>query len=251
MYNINKILFKLNAKQHLSILISSSLILLPIDLQALPSGQHTVSGNVAFQSSQNQLTVTASNKAIINYNSFNIGSNERVNFIQPNANAVVLNRVILANPSSILGTLNANGRVFLINPAGIYFGKNSVVNANSFLATTLNITDNDFLNNNYNFQQMKNMLGSYIIQKGSITVSPEGFVVLAAPFVSSEGAIMAKSGHVVIGATDNFFIQFDTNGLIQYDYKKTTKKMHLLSYQKSMQTVLLTMLSIQMRCKKL
>jgi len=222
MLSSKKIFYTLNPKQPLAVALSFSLIMLPIQLQALPSGQRVVAGSASFEKTLNNLNITTSNKAIINYNSFNIGAKEGVRFIQPSANAVVLNRVIQANPSSILGSLNANGKVFLVNPAGIFFGANSVVNANSFLATTLNISDNDFLNGNYQFQQMKNMTKSYIIQKGSISVSPQGFVILTSPFVSSEGSIIAKAGHINIGATDNFYIQFDSNGLIRYDYQKNT-----------------------------
>jgi len=68
MKNLQKILFKLNVKQHLSVLISSSLILLPVEVQALPSGERVVAGSAAFKAVQNQLTVTTSNRAIINYN---------------------------------------------------------------------------------------------------------------------------------------------------------------------------------------
>ncbi len=216
-------IYKLNFKEHISILISLSLVLLPVSLQALPGGSRVVNGNVNISTTANTMNITASNRAIINYKSFNINSNEAVKFIQPNSSSVVLNRVISSNPSSILGQLNANGRIFLVNPAGIYFGKNSVVNANSFLATTLNITDKDFLNNNYNFEQMKDMAKSYIIQKGTISVSPNGFVVLTSPFISNDGAIIAKTGHIVLGASDNFYIQFGPNGLINYNYKSTSQ----------------------------
>ena len=214
---------RLNFKQHISILISLSLVLLPVNLQALPSGAQVVNGVVGISTTSNSMSITASNRAIINYDKFNINTNEIVKFIQPNSNSVVLNRVISSNPSSILGQLNANGNVFLVNPAGIYFGKNSVVNVNSLLATTLNISNEDFLNDNYNFEQMKDMAKSYIIQKGTISVSPNGFVVLASPFISNDGAIIAKTGHIVLGASDNFYIQFDPEGLVNYSYKGDVK----------------------------
>jgi|GEM_PF-3071141 len=220
MLSFKKIFYTLKPKQYLSVVLSFSLLMLPIQLQALPAGQRVMAGSASFAKTLNNLKITTSNKAIINYNSFNIGTKEGVLFVQPSINSVVLNRVIQANPSSILGSLNANGNVFLVNPAGIFFGANSIVNANSFLATTLNISDDNFLNGNYQFQQMKDIAQSYIVQKGSISVSPQGFVVLASPFVSSEGSIMAKAGHINIGATDNFYIQFDSGGLIRYDYQK-------------------------------
>jgi len=207
-------------KPLMAILISIALITLP--LNALPIGAQRAAGSVQISQNAKNMLIKASNRAIINYKSFNIGLREGVRFIQPSSSSVVLNRVIQANPSSILGTLNANGRVFLVNPAGIFFGANSVVNANSFIATTLNIKDSDFLSGNYAFNQMKDRANSYIVQKGKINISDNGFVVLASPLVSSEGSIIAKSGHIVIGATDNYYMQFDPSGLIKYDYKPMT-----------------------------
>ncbi len=217
---INKFI-NLSNKQHIALIMSIAFFMLPIQIQALPSGARVAAGLASFNKNGNHLNITTSNKAIINYNSFNIGRKEGVRFIQPSSSSVVLNRVVKANnPSSILGSLNANGRVFLVNPAGIYFGANSKVNANSFLATTLNITNDNFLKGNYQFNKMKNYADSYIVQKGSITVSPEGFVILASPLLSSQGSIMAKAGHITLGATDNFYVEFDPSGLVRYDYKQ-------------------------------
>jgi len=142
---INKFI-NLSNKQHIALIMSIAFFMLPIQIQALPSGARVAAGLASFNKNGNHLNITTSDKAIINYNSFNIAKKEGVRFIQPSSSSVVLNRVVKANnPSSILGSLNANGRVFLINPAGIYFGANSKVNANSFLATTLNITNDNFL----------------------------------------------------------------------------------------------------------
>ncbi len=205
-------------KRFVSIIVSWALVFLPVYVQALPKGQQVVNGDVSFNSSTNQLNITASNKAIINYSSFNIAKNEAVNFIQPSINSVVLNRVISSNPSSILGSLNANGKVFLINPAGIVFGASSSINTNSFLATTLDIKDSDFLNEKYLFKQNQNFAPSYILQRGKISVNPDGFIVLTSPFVKQEGVLLAKTGNIAIGAVNNFYINFDSLGLIKFDY---------------------------------
>jgi len=214
-------------KQCISISVSLSLILLPIPVQALPARQGVVNGTVSFDNTVlNTLSITASNKAIINYDKFNIGSNESVKFIQPSTDSIVLNRVIGANnPSSIIGSLSANGNIFLINPAGIIFGKDSHINTNSFLATTLDITDENFKNGEYTFSQKNDIPPSYILQKGEIKVSPTGFVVLAAPLVKSDGFIYAKAGNIHIGAVDNFSINFDGQKLVSFSYnpKDATK----------------------------
>jgi len=94
----------------------------------------------------------SSSSAIINWNTFNIGVNESVRFNQPGASSVVLNRVTGGlGPSEILGTLTANGRVFVINRDGILFGPGSVVNTAGFLATTHDIKNSDFMAGRYNF----------------------------------------------------------------------------------------------------
>ena len=210
----------LNLKQYGSIVVSFYLIVTPA--YALPTGAKVAHGDAKFKVEQNKMQITTSDKTIINYRTFNIGSREIVQFIQPSSHSIVLNRVITSNPSSILGTLNANGRVFLINPSGIIFGRNSHINVNGLIATTLNISDKDFLNSNYKFSQLKNMPKSFIIQSGNIHVSNNGFVVLAAPFVKNNGVIIARRGIIHIGAVDNFYINFDRKGVVMFSYHPST-----------------------------
>ena len=81
----------------------------------------------------------SSNRAILDWNSLNIGSSAQVNFVQPSPAAVALNRVVGQDPSQILGRLTANGQVFLVNPNGIYFGRNAQVDVAGLVATTHNI----------------------------------------------------------------------------------------------------------------
>ena len=94
----------------------------------------------------------SSQRAIINWSTFNIGSGETTRFIQPNSSSVALNRVIGGlGPTQISGTLTANGQVFLINRDGVLFGPNSVINTAGFLATTNDIKNSDFMAGKYNF----------------------------------------------------------------------------------------------------
>jgi len=84
-------------------------------------------------------------KAILNWKSFDIGPQNSVEFKQPTETSIALNRINeRANPSQILGELKANGQVYLYNPNGFVFGKNSRVNVNSLVATTLNVSDEAF-----------------------------------------------------------------------------------------------------------
>jgi len=96
--------------------------------------KETVSGSASFVSSDpSHLQITASDKAIINYHTFNISESEHVEFVQPSNKSCLLNRVVGKDPSKILGKLDGNGRIFLVNPQGIYFGKDATVNTGALL----------------------------------------------------------------------------------------------------------------------
>ncbi len=99
------------------------------NVYALPVGGAVSAGSATIGAGAGSTTITqTSQNAAINWQSFNIGSGESVNFIQPNSSAIALNRVLGSDPSSILGSLNANGKVFLVNPNGIVFGQGASVN---------------------------------------------------------------------------------------------------------------------------
>ena len=97
-----------------------------------PSGEQIVRGNVTFERDGNRTIIRASDGSIINYLNFNIGSGEIVRFIQPGDWARVLNRVTGNDPSVIAGTLKANGQVYIVNPAGVYFANGARRHSRSF-----------------------------------------------------------------------------------------------------------------------
>ncbi len=98
------------------------MVLFPLSAAALPLGGQVVSGQATLQTSGATLNVTQSTQnATIDYQSFNVGANETVNFRQPGASSITLNQVLGSNASAIYGHINANGQVFLVNPNGIYF----------------------------------------------------------------------------------------------------------------------------------
>ncbi|MDF3086802.1 two-partner secretion domain-containing protein, partial [Burkholderia sola] len=82
---------------------------------------------------------------------FSVDRGERVAFLQPNSNSVALNRVISNNVSNIDGPIDANGKVFLVNPNGVMFGPGAQINVGGLVASTRNISDADFLAGNYRF----------------------------------------------------------------------------------------------------
>jgi trimeric autotransporter adhesin len=180
-------------------------------LNTLPTGGQVVSGHSVITQNGNQLNILQSTqKSIINWNTYNIGANAQVTYVQPNANAISLNRVTSGNPSEIFGKLNSNGQVWLINPNGVLFGKNAQVNVGGIVATTLNIADEDFLNGKYQFT---GNAGS-VINMGSIVANNGGYVAMLAPEVRNEGVISAMQGAVAMSAGSAMTLDFNGNGLI-------------------------------------
>ncbi|CAG1006704.1 partial Heme/hemopexin-binding protein, partial [Anaerolineae bacterium] len=170
-----------------------------LQVEANPVNPTVVHGNATFSNSGNTLTVTNTPNAIINWQQFGINANETVRFVQQSAASAVLNRVTGADPSHILGTLQSNGRVFLINPAGIMFGQGAVVDVAGLVASTLNITDSDFLNGRLQFNADRAHPGS-VVNTGQITTPNGGFVYLIAPQVENSGVITTPSGEAILAA---------------------------------------------------
>src|SRR5262252_8970153 len=158
-----------------------------------PAGGTVVGGAATIQGQGGPAVIVnqSSGSAIINWNTFNIGVNESVRFNQPGASSVVLNRVTGGlGPSEILGTLTANGRVFLINRDGVLFGPGAVVNTAGFLATTNDIKNADFMAGRYNFN-IPGRPDASIVNHGRITATSGGFAALVAPGVRNTGTITA------------------------------------------------------------
>jgi filamentous hemagglutinin family protein len=182
----------------------------------LPTGGQVAAGQAAIGQSGNTLTVNqTSQRAVLNWNTFNVGSNAAVEFKQPNSQAVVLNRVTSATPSQIDGAIHANGRVIISNTNGVTFGKGAEVNAGAVVATTMNQSDADFMSGSNTFEG--NGTGK-VVNKGKINITdPQGYVALLAPEVRNQGVILATvSSHnaVVVGAAEKLTLNFKDSNLI-------------------------------------
>ncbi|WP_317202167.1 YDG domain-containing protein [Janthinobacterium sp.] len=178
---------------------------------ALPTGGVVAAGAASVSSAGGQTTVNqASQNAVLNWNSFNIGKGETVQFVQPNSAAVALNRVLGAEPSSILGSLSANGKVFLVNPNGILFGKGASVNVGGLAASTLGISDADFMAGRYRFV---NAGPGAVLNQGSINAAG-GYVALLGARVSNEGTISARLGSVALAAGNAVTLDVAGDGLL-------------------------------------
>jgi filamentous hemagglutinin family protein len=125
------------------------------DAQAiLPRGGTVASGQVRIGTpTGNALTINqSSSKAIVDWNSFSVGPNASVNFVQPNSGAAILHRVTGTTPSTIAGQINANSQVFLVNPNGIAItSTGSVQIGGGFVASALDIGNADFNAGKLNF----------------------------------------------------------------------------------------------------
>ena len=154
-----------------------------------------------------------SQKAIVDYKSFNIQKDETTRFIQPNSSATILNRITgSASPSQILGSLEANGNVFLLNPNGIVFGENAIVDVHGLLATTHSISDQDFWNENYTFNSSGINTDAAIENLGLIQASSVGLIARS---VKNEGVIRANLGTVTLAATAHYSLDFFGDGFFK------------------------------------
>ncbi len=183
---------------------------------ANPILDNVSAGQVNIQQAPNSTIINQSSpKAIINWESFNIGAQETTHFQQP-AGGVALNRI---NPSQgvsqIYGRLTATGQIILVNPAGIFFGPGSYVNVGGMMATTLNITDQDFLNNYYHFSSVNGYNGS-IINQGTLIAANHGLIALVGGAVRNDGMISANLGHIVLASGDAATVTFAGNDLIGF-----------------------------------
>lgn len=164
---------------------------------ANPTSPTVVHGTASFSQSGNILNVTNSHNAIINWGSFSIGVNELTKFIQPSALSAVLNRVVGQDPSAILGALQSNGRVFLLNPNGIVFGAGSQINVAGLVASTLNLSNADFLAGRMNFTDGAG--AGTVLNQGAINATG-GPVYMIGNAVTNNGIITNPGGEVVLAA---------------------------------------------------
>jgi len=148
-------------------------------------------------------------RAVINWQSFNVGKDATVNFNQPSSSAVMLNRVTGSTPSNIYGNLRANGQIFLINSNGIYFGGGAEVSVGALVASTQSISDQQFAVGNYVFQQ--NQSGA-ILNDGSIN---GGYLALIAPQITNAGLLQATQGDVALLSGEAVSLDISPSGRIK------------------------------------
>jgi filamentous hemagglutinin family protein len=192
------------------LLVASLAALGVISAQAAPVGGQVAAGSGSISQSGSLTTISQSSQNLsLNWQKFGIAAGETVRFEQPNASAIALNRVLGNEQSQIFGSLQANGQVFLINSNGVLFGKTAQVDVGGLVATTLNISDADFMAGNYRFAGN----GGSIRNQGAIN-APGGYVALLGGQVSNEGTITARLGTVALAAGNAVNLSFAGNKLV-------------------------------------
>jgi filamentous hemagglutinin len=195
------------------------------------------SGQATAVQAGNTLTVNQStDKTTLNWQSFNISADGKVQFVQPSANSVALNRIYQQTPSSIFGQLTANGQIYLVNPNGILFGATAKVNTAGLIASSLGISDDVFnqgllapallaankpaLSASYNASNPvqsdgTTLPGAVIVQQGATISTPSGRILLAAPTVQNAGTLSAPDGQVVLAAGQDVYLQASTDSSLR------------------------------------
>lgn len=199
-------------------LIVSALLVGTTLLHASPSNGTVMSGSATITQNGTITNINQSTqKASINWSTFSIGSNETVNFNQPNVSSITLNRVVGNEKSVIDGALNANGQVWILNSNGVLFNKNASINTSGLLATTKSLSDADFQAGNYTFTGDSK---ANIINLGTIDIANSGYAALLANTVSNEGTIKAIKGTIELVGGDAFNINLNGNSLVNLTVTK-------------------------------
>lgn len=181
--------------------------------KAIPVLNTIAFGSVTITSSAStgRLTVDQiSAKLIANWQSFNVGEVARVTFNQPDASSIALNRIAGTAPSEIFGKVLANGKLILVNPAGMTIGINGQISASSVVASTMNISDANF-NNNVWLYERGTATGT--IDNQGIILSNDGNTSILASSIYNSGTIRAKSGNTVL-ANGNRLTLDDTSAVL-------------------------------------
>ena len=184
---------------------------------AHPTGGAVTAGAASISRSSAATTISqTSARAAVNWQSFNVGSRQSVNFVQPSASAITLNRVVGPNPSQIAGSINANGQVVLVNQSGVTFFKGAQVNTNGLMVSAAGISNRNFMAGRMKFDRPAHP-DAQIVNAGTITIAQAGLAALVAPRVANSGVISAHLGHVILSGAKTATLDLYGDGLLSLD----------------------------------
>ena len=189
-----------------------------ISPSTLPTAGIVKSGSADISQNNSTMDINqSSSNAIISWNTFDIGSQATVNFNQPSSSSSTLNRVRTTDASRIYGNLNANGNLFFINPNGVLFGNGARVNVEGLVATTMNMADQDFNQQNFNFNSLANS-NSSVINYGKIN---SNYVALISTNVQNKGEINTKTD-LALTSGDNAKLAISADGKLSVKISDST-----------------------------
>ena len=212
----------------ISTLVSASLFLSnfsylksqEINKNTLPTGGTVESGNATITSNQSNLSVKQnSDKVILNWETFNIGRDASVEFFQPNSSSTALNRVFASDPSHIYGSLKANGKLIFLNPSGVIFQGGSKVDVGAMIASSLNLSSENFLKDDYVFEKTNDING-LIKNEGTLSAFKEGTIALISNRIENNGVINTPEGSAAMLSGDKVKLSLDGNKLINYSIEQ-------------------------------
>ncbi len=184
---------------------------------AIPQGATVVGGAATFSTpTSTSLTIDQStSRAVINWQSFNIGSGASVQFVQPSSSALAVNRVVSTStdPTQILGSLKSNGQIMILDPNGVLFGANSRIDVGGIIATTGNVDDSQVMSG-ANSIDITNIDGGSVINQGQITVAQGGLAAFVAPYVDNSGVITADLGRVELASGSAVTVDLSGDNLV-------------------------------------
>ncbi len=182
-----------------------ALLIFSCGLYAKPSGLHVSAGNgkIVLDGAQ-QLQIECGPRSILAWDQFAIAQGETVQFLLPNAQSAVLNRVIGGSQTQLLGSLLSNGQIFLINPNGVLIGKDAIIQTGGFLLSTLDVLDEDFLKGGELSFTGKSQ--SSIVNLGTIDC-PTGDIALFGQTVINEGTLLSPNGSVFLAAGSDILLK--------------------------------------------
>ncbi|WP_158927932.1 filamentous hemagglutinin N-terminal domain-containing protein, partial [Acidisphaera sp. S103] len=188
---------------------------------ARPTGGVVVGGNASISQSANQTTIDqTSQRGAVNWQSFNVGSQQSVQFNQPSSSAITLNRVVGPNPSEIAGRIDANGQIVIQNQSGVTFYKGSQVNTAGLMVSATTSSDTAtkaFLNGGKLVMDQAANSNAAVINQGHITVKQAGLAALVAPQVVNSGVITARLGHVELAGASKATLDLYGDGMLSLD----------------------------------
>jgi filamentous hemagglutinin family protein len=179
--------------------------------RANPSGGTVAQGKATFTTQGNQLTIRTSDRAVINWKSFNIGVGQTTTFVQPSSSSVAWNVINDSSPSQILGNLNANGYVVLQNQAGFYIGGQAVINAQGLVMTTSPTPPPDIATSSA-WQFNAPPPSASIVNYGEINVNGKGSAFLIAANIENHGTITAPEGSIGLYAGKEVLVSERADG---------------------------------------